>query len=68
MKRDRAHKSGKAPAHSRAAESLHSIGLSREEIDAALDELPRTPQSIWSASAASLSGIGKQDLEADLDY
>ena len=43
-------------------------GLSREGIDAALEELPRAPQPLWAAASASLSGIGKQDLDADMDY
>ncbi len=36
--------------------------------DAALEELPRAPQPLWTAASASLSGIGRQDLDADMDY
>ena len=43
-------------------------GLSHEEIDAALEGLPLAPEPLGTAASASLSGIGKQDLDADMDY
>ncbi|MCC6108025.1 MAG: hypothetical protein LIV26_09745 [Atopobium sp.] len=56
-----------APGHPHGAG--HTLaGLSREKIDAALEGLPRAPQPLWAAASASLSGIGRQDLDADMDY
>lgn len=65
-RRENAAHAGRPKAGSKAG--CTQTGLSREEIEAALDELPGTPDSLLAARPIRLDGVDQADLERDTDF